>query len=165
MSHPNGGPFDTGPHVGSTPDELDARLRGTSVGVSDHPQAVGGLRRYVAVTGDFAVGMGWQGTWGVPGGRTVAGASNELERQIEAAFDYRGHVAITLKSGECVGGYVYNRQFAHRMLQEPPFIEVFLAGSGDGRKFAIELTGKDYAATGPSSHEMAAAESPDPSAG
>jgi hypothetical protein len=101
----------------------------------------------------------------------VAVPVNELERLIEAAFDYRGHVTITLKSGERVVGYVYNRQFAHPKLQEASFIEVFLAGSGERRKFAIdtiqavELTGKDYAATGPSSHDPATSESPDPSAG
>jgi hypothetical protein len=95
----------------------------------------------------------------------------EIERQIEAAFDYRGHVTITLAAGERVVGYVYNRQFAHPRLLEPPFIEIFLAGSGERRKFAldaiqtIELTGKDYAATDSASQEMAAPESPQPCEG
>lgn len=94
--------------------------------------------------------------------------AHELERQIEAAFDYRGHVTITLKDGKRVVGYVYNRQFAHPKLREAPFIEIFLAGSGESRKFAIdaihtiELTGKDYAAIGSASQEMAAPESPHP---
>jgi hypothetical protein len=93
---------------------------------------------------------------------------NDLERQIEAAFDYRGHVTITLKSGERVSGYVYNRQFAHPKLREPPFIEVFLAGSGERRKFsldgidAVALTGKDYAAADASSEEREAPASPNP---
>jgi len=92
----------------------------------------------------------------------------EIERQIEAAFDYRGHVTITLKDGERVVGYVYNRQFAHPKLPEAPFIEIFLAGSGERRKFAvdalhdIELTGKNYAATNAASQQMAAPESPHP---
>jgi hypothetical protein len=92
----------------------------------------------------------------------------KLVRQIEAAFDYRGHVTITLKDGERVVGYVYNRQFAHPRLREAPFIEIFLTGSGERRRFAIdaihavELTGKDYAATGSVSQEMAAPESPPP---
>ena len=79
--------------------------------------------------------------------------SNELERQVEAAFDFRGHVLITLNGGEHLMGYVFNRQFAQPARREPPFIEVFLAGSGDRRSIAIatirsiELTGKDYAAT------------------
>jgi hypothetical protein len=93
---------------------------------------------------------------------------NDLERQIEAAFDYRGHVTITLKSGERVVGYMYNRQFVHPQLREPPFLEMFLAGSGERRKFsldgidAVALTGKDYAAADASSEAQAAPESPNP---
>jgi hypothetical protein len=81
----------------------------------------------------------------------MPGPPSELERQIEAAFDYRGHVTIALKTGESVEGFVFNRQFAHPTLSEEPFIEVFLAGSGERRKYAIAtiqsvaLTGKDYA--------------------
>jgi hypothetical protein len=99
---------------------------------------------------------------------SMTAPANELERQIEAAFDYRGHVTITLKSGERVVGYVYNRQFAQPKLREPPFIEMFLAGSGDSRKFsidgihAVELTGKDYAAADSASQEIAAPECPNP---
>ncbi len=94
--------------------------------------------------------------------------ANDLERQIEAAFDYRGHVTITLKTGGRVVGYVYNRQFAHPKQQEASFIEVFLAGSGNSQKLGldtiqkIELTGKNYAATDSSSHEAAEAETANP---
>jgi hypothetical protein len=90
--------------------------------------------------------------------------SNELERQIEAAFDFRGHVTITLNDGGHVVGYVYNRQFADPQRREPPFIEVFLAGSGDRHGIAIDtirsiaLTGKDYAAAEPPSPKTAGAE-------
>jgi hypothetical protein len=96
----------------------------------------------------------------------MQGPFNDLERQIEAAFDYRGHVTITLKNSERVVGYVYNRQFAHPKLHEAPFLEVFLAGSGNSHKIAIEairaveLTGKDHAASG-SLHDTSA-EPPDP---
>ena len=99
----------------------------------------------------------------------MAAPSNELERQIEAAFDYRGHVTITLKHGERVVGYVYNRQFVDPKLQEPAFIEIFLAGSGDSQKLAIEaihaveLTGKNYAATDSPSHATAGTEPAHPS--
>jgi transcriptional antiterminator Rof (Rho-off) len=91
--------------------------------------------------------------------------SQELARQIETAFDYRGHVTITLKDGERMQGYVYNREFAHPLLREAPFIELFLAENGESRKVvidtiqAIELTGKNYAAEGPVSHGIAAPES------
>ncbi len=87
--------------------------------------------------------------------------SHDLERQIEAAFDYRGHVTITLKTGERLEGYVFNRQFAHLTLKEEPQIEVFLAGSGAPRKVAIAsiasiaLTGKDYASESASSQSAA----------
>jgi hypothetical protein len=95
-------------------------------------------------------------------------SGNTLEQQIDAAFDYRGHVTITLKSGEIVLGYVYNRQFAHPKLGEPPYIEMFLAGSGERQKFvldgihAVELTGKDYAAADTSFEGEAAPPSPNP---
>jgi hypothetical protein len=78
--------------------------------------------------------------------------AQELAQQIEAAFDYRGHVTITLKDGGSLRGYVYNREFAHPRLREAPFIEVFLAEGGESRKLvidaiqAVELTGKNYAA-------------------
>lgn len=39
-------------------------------------------------------------------------ASNELAEQIEAAFDYRGDCTVTLKSGEQVVGYLFNRELA-----------------------------------------------------
>jgi hypothetical protein len=99
----------------------------------------------------------------------MAASSPDLERQIEAAFDYRGHVTITLKHGERVVGYVYNRQFAHPQLQEPPFIEIFLAGSGDRQKLAIEairaveLTGKNYAVTDSPSQATAGGDPANPS--
>jgi hypothetical protein len=95
-------------------------------------------------------------------------SGHTLEQQIDAAFDYRGHVTITLKSGEHVVGYVYNRQFAHLKLGEPPYIEMFLAGSGERQKFAldgihaVELTGKDYAAADTSFEGEAAPPSPNP---
>ena len=94
--------------------------------------------------------------------------ANDLERQIEAAFDYRGHVTIILKNGEHVVGYLYNRQFADPKLRELPFIEVFLAGSGERLKFTLDgidvvaLTGKDYAAAEVSSAELEAPASPNP---
>ncbi len=82
----------------------------------------------------------------------MPGPSNELERQIEAAFDYRGHVTITFTNGESIEGYVFNRAFVHPKLAEEPYIEVLLAGSGEPQQYAITriqsvtLTGRDYAA-------------------
>ena len=59
----------------------------------------------------------------------------ELKSQIDAAYDYRGHVTIRFKSGELVEGFVFNRQFADAKLKEEPFVEVFLKGGGEKRKF------------------------------
>ena len=75
---------------------------------------------------------------------------NELERQIEKGFDYRGNVTITLADDSSIEGFLFNRKYS----PEPKagFIEVFLAGSGDRAKYAldavskVELTGEDCAA-------------------
>jgi hypothetical protein len=37
-------------------------------------------------------------------------SENELRTALEQAFDYRGNVTITLKSGETVVGYVFDRR-------------------------------------------------------
>ncbi len=78
---------------------------------------------------------------------------SDLEQQIEAAFDYRGDVTLTLTGGVMLVGYVFNRDFApHPTLREGPFVEVFLP-DGQKRKLelgrieAVDLTGKDHAAT------------------
>lgn len=77
---------------------------------------------------------------------------NEIEKQIETAYDYRGHVTIKLKSGESIEGFVFNRQFAGTLLKEEPFIEVFLKASAERKKYPIStvdsvtLTGEDCAA-------------------
>lgn len=76
----------------------------------------------------------------------------ELEKQIEAAFDFRGHVTVRFKSGDVVEGFLFNRQFQDPKLSEDNFVEMFLKGSGDPKKYKIEaiesvaLTGEDFAA-------------------
>ncbi len=79
--------------------------------------------------------------------------TNDLEKQIEAAFDYRGYVTIKLNNGDVVEGFVFNRQFSNPLLKEEPFIEVFLKSNGEKKQFLISaiqslaLTGEDCAAT------------------
>ena len=34
--------------------------------------------------------------------------------QIDAAFDYRGHVTVTLKDGKVIEGYIYHRNLDER---------------------------------------------------
>lgn len=78
--------------------------------------------------------------------------AGELERQIEAAYDFRGHVTVKFKTGETVEGFVFNRQFANPKLAQDNFIEITLKGSGENRRYAISalesisLTGQDCAA-------------------
>ncbi len=77
---------------------------------------------------------------------------NELEKQIEAAFDFRGHVTATLKDGTSIEGYLFNRQFADPRLPEDNFVELVLKGSGQTRRLkiaeiaSVALTGEDCAA-------------------
>ncbi len=78
--------------------------------------------------------------------------SQELKDQIEAAYDFRGHVTIALKDGGRVEGYLFNRQYDDPRLPEDNFIELVLKGSGERKKYAISsvasvaLTGEDCAA-------------------
>lgn len=73
--------------------------------------------------------------------------SNDVEKQIEAAYDYRGHVTIRLKGGGAVGGFVFNRDPAGG------FMDVMVKDSDVRRRIGIEdvlaeeLTGRDYAET------------------
>jgi len=77
---------------------------------------------------------------------------NELEKQIDAAYDFRGHVTIKMKDGSSVEGFIFNRQFANPKLERDNFIEVTLKGSGDTKTFdisaveSVALTGQDCAA-------------------
>ena len=76
---------------------------------------------------------------------------NDIERQIEAAYDFRGHVTIKLKGGETVEGFIFNRQFKNPKMKKDNFIEVVLKGSGDRRDLdiasveSVALTGEDFA--------------------
>ena len=47
-----------------------------------------------------------------------------LEDQIEAAFDYRGNVTLTLKDGTAVHGFIFNREFAPKAGKA--FVELYV---------------------------------------
>lgn len=72
----------------------------------------------------------------------------EIHDQIEAAFDYRGHVTLTLADGSAVEGYVYNRD----LRAAEPYVELFVKNSDERRRIpvkalkAVGLTGEDCAA-------------------
>ena len=65
---------------------------------------------------------------------------------VELAFDYRGDVTVTLRSGESVAGYLYNRHVA-----ADPYLELFPADRPDARRIpyadigTIAFTGEDTA--------------------
>jgi hypothetical protein len=75
------------------------------------------------------------------------GSTTEVEEAVDLAFDYRGDVTLTLRSGEAVAGYLFNRQGAGT----DPYLELFPADRQDPRCIAyrdivaIAFTGEDTA--------------------
>ena len=74
----------------------------------------------------------------------------ELTEALEKAFDYRGDITLTFKSGEKVEGYVFNRQTGKTLADST--ITYFAANAQDKLKATyadiarIEFSGKDRAA-------------------
>ena len=83
----------------------------------------------------------------------MAQTHNELERQIEAAFDYRGHITLNFHDGSKAEGYLFNRDFGGPASKEPPYVELILKEKDERKRIpisslkSVELTGKDYAET------------------
>ena len=77
---------------------------------------------------------------------------NELEKQIEAAYDYRGHVTVNLTAGEKVEGFLFNREFANPLAKEQHYVDLVIKDRDERRRIpiasirSIELTGQDCAA-------------------
>ena len=77
-------------------------------------------------------------------------SDDELKRALEKAFDYRGDVTVTLKSGERIEAYIFNRQTGATLADS--FVQYFAANAAEKRKVSyaeiarIEFTGKDRAA-------------------
>jgi hypothetical protein len=75
--------------------------------------------------------------------------SKEVAEQIEAAFDFRGHVTVALNDGSSVEGFLFNREAIP--LKGEPYIEVLRKDSEERLRIAskdvksIALTGKDFA--------------------
>jgi hypothetical protein len=85
---------------------------------------------------------------GSPEGRVFQPASfAELAEAIELAFDYRGDVTVSLKLGESLSGYLFNRQISG----SDSYLEVFPSDSSDTRRVrydevaTIAFTGEDTA--------------------
>jgi hypothetical protein len=74
----------------------------------------------------------------------------DLRSALEKAFDYRGDITITLKSGEKIEAYIFNRQTGTTLADS--FVQYFTPKSDDKRKLAydqiagLEFSGKDRAA-------------------
>jgi hypothetical protein len=77
-------------------------------------------------------------------------SDDEVRNALEKAFDYRGDVSFTLKSGEVIEAYVFNR-FTGNTLAES-WVQYFTPKAADKRKVSyaeiarLEFTGKDRAA-------------------
>ena len=71
----------------------------------------------------------------------------ELAEAVELAFDYRGDVTVSLKSGEPLFGYLFNRQVSG----SDSYLEVFPSDSAEARRIrydqiaTIAFTGEDTA--------------------
>lgn len=75
--------------------------------------------------------------------------SESIAAQIEAAYDYRGHVTLTTNDGKTVEGFLFNREVAP--LKGEPYVEIIRKDSDERIRFAskdvksIAITGKDFA--------------------
>jgi hypothetical protein len=77
-------------------------------------------------------------------------SEDELKTALEKAFDYRGDVTLTLKSGEKIEAYIFNRHTGATLAES--WVQYFASNAPDKRKVSyadiarIEFTGKDRAA-------------------
>jgi hypothetical protein len=75
---------------------------------------------------------------------------NALREALEKAFDYRGDITITLKSGERIEAYVFNRQTGATLAES--WVQYFTPAAPEKRKLSyseiarLEFSGKDRAA-------------------
>jgi hypothetical protein len=77
-------------------------------------------------------------------------SDDDLRNALEKAFDYRGDVAITLKSGERIDAYIFNRHTGATLAES--YVQYFTPTAPDKRKMSyaeiarLEFSGKDRAA-------------------
>lgn len=76
--------------------------------------------------------------------------SKDVAKQIDDAFDYRGHVTVAFLDGHSLEGYLFNRELTP--LKGEAYIEVIPKNSDERRRFpaaavaSVTRTGKDFAA-------------------
>jgi hypothetical protein len=74
----------------------------------------------------------------------------DLRKALEKAFDYRGDVTLTLKSGQRIEAYIFNRHTGATLADS--YVQFFTPAASDKRKVSyaeiarLEFTGKDRAA-------------------
>jgi hypothetical protein len=77
-------------------------------------------------------------------------SEEDLRTALEKAFDYRGDVAITLKSGERIDAFIFNRQTGSALADS--YVQYFTPSAPDKRKISyaqiarLEFSGRDTAA-------------------
>ena len=77
-------------------------------------------------------------------------SDEDLRNALERAFDYRGDITVTLKSGERLEIYVFNRHTGATLADS--WVQFFAPNSSEKRKMSyadiarLEFTGKDRAA-------------------
>jgi hypothetical protein len=77
-------------------------------------------------------------------------SDEDLRQALEKAFDYRGDVAITLRSGERIEAFIFNRQSGATLTDS--YVQYFTPSAPDKRKVSyaeiarLEFSGKDRAA-------------------
>ncbi len=77
-------------------------------------------------------------------------SDDEVRAALEKAFDYRGDVSITLKSGEKIEAYIFNRHTGATLADS--WVQYFASNAPDKRKISyaeiarLEFSGKDRAA-------------------
>jgi hypothetical protein len=77
-------------------------------------------------------------------------SDDEVREALEKAFDYRGDVTLTLKSGDKFEAYIFNRQTGRTLADS--FVQYFTPSSSNKLQVSyaeiarLEFTGKDRAA-------------------
>lgn len=78
-------------------------------------------------------------------------SQDELHKQIEAAYDFRGHVTVVLKGGQTVEGFVFNRVKKTARFPDGDYLDIMVKDSDEKRRLrfadvaSIALTGKNHA--------------------
>ena len=77
-------------------------------------------------------------------------SDEDLRQALEKAFDYRGDVMLTLKNGERIEAYIFNRRTGATLADS--FVQYFTPSAPDKRSLSyaeiarLEFSGKDRAA-------------------